>query len=102
MSEPLDGAVGVCCVPVLDARLQGTPVAGDERFHRTKRLDEAAREFDDVQSVNAGLEENGDKSLVWDERRVCGPFHQFARHEFATALVKVVLVGLFHCYPVGI
>ena len=101
VAETLDRAVRMGLVPVLDALFQGAPVAGDERLHGTERLDEAAREFDDVQSVNAGLEENGDKSLVWDERRVCGPFHQFARHEFAAALVKVVLVGLFHCYPVA-
>ena len=98
MTKSLDRAVGMGLVPVLDALLQRAPVAGDERFHGSERLDEAAREFDDVQSVNAGLEENSDKSLIWDERRICGPFHQLARHQFAAALVEVVLVDLFHCY----
>ena len=79
-------------VPALDALLQSAPIGGDERLHGTERLNEAAREFDDVQPVGARLEKNGDKSLVWDERRVCGPFHQLARHQFSAALVKVVLV----------
>ena len=49
-----------------------------------------------------GLEENGDKSLVRDECRVCDPFHQFARHEFATALSKVVFrCGSHIGYPIA-
>ena len=101
VAESLDRAVGMGLVPILDALLQGAPVAGDERLHGAERLDKAAREFNDVQSVNAGLEENGYKSLVWDERRVCGPFHQFARHQFAAASTEVVSVNLRHYhYPI--
>ena len=49
-----------------------------------------------------GLEENGDKCFVWDERRVCRPFHQFARHEFAAALSKVVFrCGSHIGYPIA-
>ena len=80
VAESLDRSVGMRFVPVLDAFFKRAPVTGNERLHGAERLYEAARKFDDVQSVNASLEENGDKSLVWDERRVCGPFHQLTRH----------------------
>ena len=43
-----------------------------------------------------GLEENSDKSLIWDERRIYGPFHQLAWHQFAAALVEVALPHIFH------
>ena len=47
-----------------------------------------------------GLEENGDKSLVRDECRVYDPFHQFARHEFAAALVKAVSAWPISAYEI--